>query len=103
MLNILAFNYNELLLITTHYSRILKKKKKKKFIPHGLISPTTPFFLFILSFSLTGLCSLFFFLFLSLVGLCANGSWLFCIGGASTIVLMDLGGVVDGFGGTMGC
>ena len=37
------------------------------------------------------------------MGLCANGSRLFCIGGASTIVLMDLGGVVDGFGGTMGC
>ena len=38
-----------------------------------------------------------------LVGLRANGSWLFCISGASAMVLMGLGGVVDGSGGTMGC
>ena len=31
-----------------------------------------------------------------LVGLGANGSLLFCIGGASTTVLMGLDGVVDG-------
>ena len=32
-----------------------------------------------------------------------SGSWLFCIDGASTTVLMGLGGVVDGSSGTVGC
>ena len=34
-----------------------------------------------------------------LVGLGAHGSWLFCIGGALATILMDLSGVVAGFGG----
>ena len=38
-----------------------------------------------------------------LVGLGANGSLLFCIGGASTTVLMGLDSVVDGSGGTVVC
>ena len=43
MLKILALSYSELLLITTHYSWIVKKKKKKKFLTNSHFSLLFPF------------------------------------------------------------